>query len=188
MNMITKFLLSVLLLSYAFAKAQKEPTQQDVIKEYLSLSNVDQEMGRQYNELLDVLKTDYHTQTLPNEIWKTYQLESDSSVSMYRTLLVSEYQTVFKNEQDLKNLVKFYKTPAGIQYRKNPDAMSSSQQSDLQAFMKSSTGKELFHLMPSINKTKRQVFEKWSKEVRCRIIAELDAKGFPNESSNTNCK
>ncbi|WP_124980062.1 DUF2059 domain-containing protein [Nonlabens xiamenensis] len=186
MDKIIKVILSVFLCA-AFAKAQDAPSYQSLMMEYFEVSGIDEEYQIAYDGMIKMLKDGYQTQDVPESIWTAYAQQGPASIAKLKGILAAEYRSIFEDKEDLKNLIKFYKSPAGQQYRKDPSGMTSSQQADLQAFMKSNTGVKLYSRLNQINKAKQDASVYWSRELFCGVVSDLKEKGYKSGMPTGNC-
>ena len=181
-----KLILSFLFICQ-FATAQQQESYQSLMMEYFKVSGINSEYENAYDGMVSMLQDAYQTQEIPAETWQKIYDGKKASVSKFKGILASEYRGIFEDKQDIRNLIDFYSSPTGVQYKKDRSAMTDSQQAELTAFKNSITGQKLFSRVDQINKAKESSSIYWSRELICNVTTMLKDKGFESSMHMPSC-
>jgi len=180
-------LILALLLVTTLASAQKKESYQSLMMEYFSVSGIDAEYEGAYDGMVKMVQDAYQTQDVPADTWQKFYANKNASVSKFKGILASEYRAVFEDKEDLRNLIKFYSSDTGIQYRKNREGMTDAQRAELQTFKESNTGLKLFGRIAQINKAKESASVYWSRELICSVTTQLKEQGYQSSMHMPSC-
>ncbi|AGC75428.1 hypothetical protein LX97_00125 [Nonlabens dokdonensis] len=167
-------------LSFCFlsTNAQKEESYQSLMMEYFEVSGINTEYEAAYDGMVKMLQDAYQTQEVPTETWQKIYDGKSASVAKFKGILASEYRSIFEDKEDIRNLINFYRSSTGVQYKKDRSGMTKGQQAELTAFKNSNTGKKLFNRVDQINKAKESSSIYWSRELMCNVTTLLKTQGY----------
>lgn len=180
-------LIVMLLFVSAFAKAQSNDSYQSLMMKYFEVSGIDAEYNSAYDGMMKMFKDAYQTQDIPATVWQKYDSNKSASIAKLKGILASEYRSIFDDKEDLRNLIKFYTSSAGMQLKSNPNAMSESDKKEYEAFRVSITGTKLFGRMDRLNKAKENSSVYWSRELFCQVTGELKQMGYTSSMPMGRC-
>ncbi len=181
-----KLLLSLLFIG-SFVNAQQNESYQSLMMNYFKVSGIDAEYEGAYDGMVKMLQDAYQTQEVPATTWQKIYDGKNASIAKFKGILASEYRSIFEDKQDIRNLIKFYSSSTGVQYKKDRSAMTEGQRAELNAFKDSDTGKKLFGSIDQINKAKESASIYWSKELICNVTTQLKNQGYESSMHMPSC-
>lgn len=180
-------LIIALLFVTSFANAQQKESYQSLMMNYFNVSGIDAEYEGAYDGMVKMVQDAYQTQEVPAETWTKFYNNKSASVAKFKGILASEYRAIFEDKEDLRNLIKFYSSSTGVQYKKDRAGMSDSQRKELEEFKKSNTGLKLFGRIEQINQAKQNSSVYWSRELICSVTTQLKAQGYQSSMHMPSC-
>ncbi len=180
-------IVAITVLGSAFTTAQSNDSYQSLMMKYFEVSGIDIEYNAAYEGMMTMFKDAYQTQDIPATVWEKYDSNKGASVAKLKGILASEYRSIFDDKEDLRNLINFYTSSAGIQLKSNPNAMSEDDKKQYEAFRVSNTGTKLFGRMDSINAAKENASVYWSRELFCQVTGELKQMGYTSSMPLGRC-
>lgn len=186
MNNSIKIIITFLLFT-GISNAQQKESYQSLMMKYFEVSGIDSEYEAAYDGMVKMVQDAYQTQDVPAESWQKIYDGKNASVSKFKGILASEYRTIFEDKQDIRNLIKFYQSSTGVQYKKDRSGLTESQLSKLEEFKTSNTGMKLFGRIDQINKVKESASIYWSRELICSVTTKLNEQGFQSSMHMPSC-
>ncbi|MFT5863436.1 MAG: hypothetical protein ACI828_002095 [Flavobacteriales bacterium] len=174
--MSKKLLFILILFSNVGLFAQEANYKQDVLQ-YLELNGTTEQYSGAIDQLFELLKRQYASHEIDAEVWNTLRDESQGEIGRMKAMLVSAYRDTYAQD-DIKNLISFYKTGAGKQLLRDQSAMTDSQRNDASFFYNSPTGQKVINSKDDISRSVAEVSELWSRDLYTSMIDKLTAKGY----------
>ncbi|WP_431471495.1 DUF2059 domain-containing protein [Nonlabens sp. SCSIO 43208] len=180
------FVIALVVFGSAFAKAQS-PSYQALVMEYFEVGGIDEEYNQAYDMMLNQIKDAFQSQSVPESFWKKHQNNKKESVAQFKGILAAEYRSIITEKYDLEQLIKFYKSEAGIQLRKNPAAMTEEQKAAYAKYLESSTAQKINEIQGDLSAAKQRTSMYWSRNLFCSIISEIKELGYNSGMPTGNC-
>lgn len=169
-------LFGLILISNMGLIAQETTYRQDVL-EYLELNGTTEQYSGAIDQLFELLKRQYTSHKIDEAVWASLRDESQGEIGRMKAMLVSAYRGVY-DQDDIKNLISFYKTDAGQQLLRDQTSMSDAQRNDASFFYNTPTGKKVLNSKNEISRSVSEVSEIWSRDLYKSMIDKLATKGY----------
>lgn len=176
-----------ILFCFSTTNAQNKESYQSLMMDYFKVSGIDAEYEAAYDSMVKMVQDAYQTQEVPTTTWQKIYNNKSTSVAKFKGILASEYRSIFEDKQDIRNLIKFYQSSTGVQYKKDRAGLTKSQLEDLEEFKTSITGMKLFSRVEQINKVKENTSIYWSRELICSVTTQLKEQGFQSSMHVPSC-
>jgi GTP1/Obg family GTP-binding protein len=180
-------LLFAVLFCFSTVDAQQKESYKSLMMDYFKVSGIDAEYEGAYDGMVKMVQDAYQTQEVPATTWQKIYDGKNASVAKFKGILASEYRSIFEDKQDIRNLIKFYASSTGVQYKKDRAGLNESQLAELEKFKISDTGMKLFGRIQEINKVKESSSIYWSRELICSVTTQLKEKGFQSSMHMPSC-
>jgi GTP1/Obg family GTP-binding protein len=154
---------------------------------YFEVSGIDSEYEAAYDGMVKMAQDAYQTQEDPATTLQKIHNGKNASLAKFKGILASEYLTIFEDKKDIRNLIKFYKSSTGVQYKKDRSGLTKGQLAELEEFKTSNKGMKLFGIITQINKLKESASIYWSKELICSVTTKLKEQGFQSSMHMPSC-
>lgn len=157
-------------------KAQENTFRQDVLA-YLEINGTTQQYSQAIDQLFDLLKRQYANHEIDDKVWVALRKESQGELGKIKAMLVSAYRGTYSQE-DIQNLITFYKTDAGKQLLRDQTAMTGQQREDASVFYNSETGQKVLNSRDKISQSVAEVSEIWSRDLYRMMRDKLAEMGY----------
>ncbi len=169
----------LILIAFALASTQlfaQERTFTSSINHYININGTSEQYSDAIDQLFVMLKQQYVSQNVAATTWTELEGEKQNSLNQIKVMLASAYRSHFDHE-DINNLIDFYESPAGRQYKVDPVQLSEEQKDQITLFYQSETGKKLKQQSVSLNEMVGQISQSWSTQLYLSMKEKLAAKG-----------
>lgn len=166
-----------LFMSICFSVSGQEDSFQQNIIDYLNVNGTFTQYSAAFDQMFDVLKQQYEAGAVPEETWAELKEGRNAAVNQVVGMLSSAYREHF-TKPDIEAMITFYKTDAGQQMVKAPDALSDPQRKEVNAFFTSDTGIKINDLREVLLKDISQISEYWSRDLFAATMTKLREKGY----------
>ncbi|MFC5046776.1 DUF2059 domain-containing protein [Aquimarina hainanensis] len=146
------------------------------VKEYFDLNGTTQQYSNAVDQMYELLRNQLQHQ-VPAAIWEELQREKNTTLGNVKSLLTQVYKEHFSH-QEIKELLAFYKSETGKQFRKNPDGLSRKQNKRYERFLASDVGQKVKAQSQSLKKAVGEASELWSRDLYRETVKKLKAKGY----------
>lgn len=171
-----RFFSYLLFLVITVASAQETSYADDAMK-YLELNGTTKQYDEAVDQLFVMLKQQYSAANIPSTIWTDFEAQKPKELHKIKSLLVSAYRSSFSQEE-LKEMIAFYDTPAGRQLVADPTAMTDAQKDAFTLFGQTPTGQRIEQQQETLSRMVSEVSELWSRDLYKDITAQLKSKGY----------
>lgn len=172
-----KKLLIALLFTVSLTSIAQEKAYHEEVLEYLEVNGTRAQYANAVDGLFDLLRKQYAGQDIPDKVWTELKEESPKQVDRILTMLVSAYRGTYEQE-DIQNMLAFYKTEAGVQLLSDKTALDYEQQKDAAVFYNTPTGQKILSSQQEIASRVSEISEIWSRDLYRATIDKLADKGF----------
>ena len=178
------FLALVTLFGVYFQGVAQERNFTESINHYISINGTSEQYSNAIDQLFVMLNQQYQGEAVPQAVWDELKLEKERSLNQILVMLASAYRSHFEHD-DIKDMIKFYESPAGRQFLVDPVQLSEAQKDKVTLFYNSYTGKKLQNQSQSLKEMVSQISESWSSQLYMNTKEKLAVKGYdPQANSN----
>lgn len=171
------FLSLVTIVCVYFQGVAQERNFTESINYYININGTSAQYDDAIDQLFVMLKQQYQEKDVAESVWDELKLEKEGALNQIKVMLASAYRSHFDHD-DIKELIKFYESPAGRQYKVDPVQLSEDQKDQITFFYDSYTGKKLKNQSQSLNEMVSQISESWSSQLYMGMKDKLAAKGY----------
>ena len=154
------------------------------INHYININGTSQQYDDAIDQLFVMLKQQYQAKEVPETVWNELKQEKPRALNQIKVMLASAYRSHFEHD-DIKELIKFYESSAGRQYKVDPVQLTQEQKDQITFFYDSYTGIKLKNQSRSLNEMVSQISESWSSQLYMGMKDKLADKGYELYASST---
>ena len=168
------------LVAFAFISTQafsQERTFTSSINHYININGTSEQYSDAIDQLFVMLKKQYGSQGVEASTWSELEEGKENSLNQIKVMLASAYRSHFDHD-NIKDLIEFYESPAGRQYKVDPVQLSIEQKDQITLFYDSVTGRKLKQQSVSLNEMVGQISQSWSTQLYLSMKEKLAAKGY----------
>jgi len=155
----------------------QQKTFTESINEYININGTEEQYSDAIDQLFVMLKQQYASSNVPEYVWEELKTKKTRALYQIKIMLASAYRSHFEHD-NIKDLINFYNSSAGKQYKIDPTALSEKQKDEITLFYQSPTGKVLNQQAESLNLMCAEISESWSRSLYMEMKDELAAKGY----------
>jgi len=171
------FLTLITLICVFFQGVAQERNFTESINYYININGTSEQYSDAIDQLFVMLKQQYQGQAVTEAVWDELKLEKQTALNQIKVMLASAYRSHFEHD-DINELIKFYESPAGRQYKVDPVQLSQEQKDQITFFYDSYTGRKLKKQSKSLNEMVSQISESWSSQLYMSTKEKLAVKGY----------
>lgn len=172
-----KKLLIALFFTISLTTIGQERAYHEDVLEYLEVNGTKAQYANAIDGLFELLKKQYAGVDVPETAWAELKEESPKQVDRILAMLVSAYRGTYEQE-DIQNMLAFYKTDTGAQLLSDKTALNYDQQKEAAVFYNTVTGQKILSSEQQIGSRVGEVSEIWSRDLYRNMIDKLAEKGF----------
>lgn len=172
-----KKLLIALFFTVGFTALSQERAYHEDVLQYLEVNGTRAQYSNAVDGLYDLLERQYVGQEIPETVWSELKKDAPKQVDRVLAMLVSAYRGTYEQE-DIKNMLAFYKTNTGVQLLSDKTALSYEQQKEAAVFYNTTTGQKILSSEQEIASRVSEISEIWSRDLYRMTIDKLAEKGF----------
>ena len=162
MKQIKIVFLCLLLAPMAFM-AQESGYSKDV-EDYLEHNGTMQQYEFAYGQLLKMLEGQFPKDDTNTEGWAYLEEHGNKALEEIKSLLVPIYQAHF-TQDDIKQMVAFYKTEAGVLLMNDRSKMTDAHKEELNSFYNTTVGQKIIGKQEVLTAEISKASENWSRDL-----------------------
>ena len=174
MNLRVPFITAFLLICFSVS-AQETSFQQKIVN-YLNINGTQAQYSAAYDEMFVVLPNQFDG-SIPTEVLEELKKGKKESVEKVVAMLASAYRKHFK-EDEITDMLNFYKTDAGKQMVHDPYALTQDQRAEINSFFGTEVGQKISEKQQVLSRDISEISEFWSRDLFAETVELLTAKGY----------
>lgn len=171
-----KLLVAICFMATLVGVAQENSYHEDVIT-YFEINGTSEQYKNATDGLFDLLKRQYAEKNVPDAVWDELKQDNPKHVSRVLSMLVSAYRGSY-NQEDIKNMLNFYRSDTGRQLLVDKTALTYEQQKQASVFYNTETGQKILTVEQDIAQNISEISEIWSRDLYRSMIDALAEKGY----------
>jgi len=171
------FLTFVATAFFCFQLTAQERNFTESINHYININGTTEQYSDAIDQLYIMLGKQYVDKNVPESVWNELKQEKGQALNQIKVMLASAYRSHFDHD-NIKDLIEFYESPAGRQYKVDPVQLSIEQKDQITLFYDSVTGRKLKQQSVSLNEMVGQISQSWSTQLYLSMKEKLAAKGY----------
>ncbi len=156
--------------------AQVDAFQQEIIN-YLEINGTPEQYEDAYDGMFDVLKQNFQTANVPDEVWTQLAKNKDESIDEVIKFLSFAYRKHF-TQSEISQLTDFYKRSAAQKMVTREGGITEGENAELTDFFKSDLGKKVEATRNALAVDITEISSHWSRDLFAVKMSELIQQGY----------
>lgn len=158
------------------ASAQVDSFQENII-EYLNNNGTKAQYSDAYEQMFEVLKSQFETADVPASVWTDLKSNKSKSIDDIINFLTFAYRKHF-TEAEIKKMATFYKSEAAQRMIRQSSEMTQEDNDEVLAFFNSDIGRKIEGKRAELSVDISEISGHWSRELFAEKMGALIKQGY----------